>query len=218
MGDWFNAAQHVPFTNRDDGMTKVAIYGAGVAGNQLVAALRMGRVMRPVAFIDDDASIADRSISGLQVYKPKHIQQMIDVTGAQEILLALPSSTRARRREILNLLEDFPLHVRSVPNFTDLASGRVKVDDIQEVDIADLLGRDAVPAQPELLERCIKGKTVMVTGAGGSIGAELCRQIFSLGPTTLYYLTIVSLIFTAFCPNLSSEYAESLCLCVCCRY
>src|SRR5471030_823350 len=98
MGDWFTAAKHVPFTNRDDGLKKVAIYGAGVAGNQLVAALRMGRVMRPVAFIDDDPSISDRSISGLQVYKPKHIQQMIDVTGAQEILLALPSSTRARRR------------------------------------------------------------------------------------------------------------------------
>ena len=177
MGDWFNAAQHVPFTSRDDGLTKVAVYGAGVAGNQLVAALRMGRVMRPVAFIDDDPSIADRSISGLHVYKPKHIQQMIDVTGAQEILLALPSSTRARRREILNLLEGFPLHIRSVPNFTDLASGRVKVDDIQEVDIADLLGRDAVPAQAELLERCIKGKTVMVTGAGGSIGSELCKHV-----------------------------------------
>jgi len=185
MGDWFTAAQRIPFTNRDDGLTKVAIYGAGVAGNQLLAALRMGRVMRPVAFIDDDSSIADRSISGLQVYKPKHIQQMIDVTGAQEILLALPSSTRARRREILNFLEGFPLHIRSVPNFTDLASGRVKVEDIQEVDVADLLGRDSVPAHPDLLERCIKGKTVMVTGAGGSIGAELCRQIFSLGPATL---------------------------------
>ncbi|KKA08694.1 membrane protein [Pseudomonas ogarae] len=185
MGDWFAAAQHVPFTSRDDGLTKVAIYGAGVAGNQLVAALRMGRMMRPVAFIDDDPSIAYRSISGLQVYKPKHIQRMINVTGAQEILLALPSSTRARRREILSLLEGFPLHVRSVPNFTDLASGRVKVDDIQEVDIADLLGRDAVPAQTNLLERFIKDKTVMVTGAGGSIGSELCRQIFSLGPSTL---------------------------------
>lgn len=185
MGDWFTGGQHIPFTNRDDGLTKVAVYGAGVAGNQLVAALRLGKVMRPVAFIDDDASIADRSISGLQVYKPKHIQQMIDETGAQEILLALPSSTRARRREILSMLERFPLHIRSVPNFTDLASGRVKVDDIQEVDIADLLGRDAVPAQPDLLERCIKGKTVLVTGAGGSIGSELCRQIFSLGPTTL---------------------------------
>jgi FlaA1/EpsC-like NDP-sugar epimerase len=185
MGDWFNAAQHVPFANRDDGLTKVAIYGAGMAGNQLVAALRMGRTMRPVAFVDDDGSIADRVISGLQVYKPKSIQQMIDVTGATEILLALPTTTRSRRREILGFLERFPLHVRSVPAFSDLASGRVKVDDIQEVDIADLLGRDTVPAQDDLLEHCIRDKVVVVTGAGGSIGSELCRQILSLKPSTL---------------------------------
>ena len=185
LGDWFAAAQHVPFTNREDGLPRVAIYGAGAAGNQLVAALRMGRVMRPVAFIDDDISISDRVISGLQVYKPKHIQRMIDATGAQEILLAIPSSNRGRRREILGFLEGFPLHVRSVPGFMDLASGRVKVDDIQEVDIADLLGRDAVPAQDELLEHCIKGQCVLVTGAGGSIGSELCRQILALHPTTL---------------------------------
>jgi UDP-N-acetylglucosamine 4,6-dehydratase len=185
MGDWFSGAHHVPFTNRDDGLTKVAVYGAGVAGNQLVAALRMGRVLRPVAFIDDDPNIADRVIAGLQVYKPKHIQQMIEVTGATELLLALPSSTRARRREILGYLEGFPLHVRSVPNFTDLASGRVKVSDIQEVDIGDLLGRDAVPAQEELLEHCIKEQVVLVTGAGGSIGSELCRQIVHLGPVKL---------------------------------
>ncbi|OLY72635.1 hypothetical protein AU074_11435 [Pseudomonas sp. ATCC PTA-122608] len=185
LGDWFAAAQHVPFTNREDGLPRVAIYGAGAAGNQLVAALRMGRVMRPVAFIDDDDSISDRVISGLQVYKPRHIQRMIDATGAQEILLAIPSSNRARRREILGYLEGFPLHVRSVPGFMDLASGRVKVDDIQEVDIADLLGRDAVPAQSELLEHCIKGRCVLVTGAGGSIGSELCRQILALRPTIL---------------------------------
>lgn len=185
MGDWFTSVNYVPFRNRDEGLTKVAIYGAGVAGNQLVAALRMGRTMRPVAFIDDDGDIADRVISGLQVFKPKHIQQMIDVTGAQELLLALPSTTRARRREILGFLEGFPLHVRSVPNFTDLASGRVKVDDIQEVDIADLLGRDAVPAQDDLLEHCISAQAVMVTGAGGSIGSELCRQIVSLKPRLL---------------------------------
>jgi len=185
LGDWFSAAQHVPFTNRDDGLPKVAIYGAGAAGNQLVAALRMGRLMRPVAFIDDDESISNRVISGLQVYKPKHIQRMIEVTGAQEILLAIPSSTRGRRREVLGYLEGFPLHVRSVPGFMDLAAGRVKVDDLQEVDIADLLGRDSVPAQEELLERCIKGQVVLVTGAGGSIGSELCRQILLLGPTTL---------------------------------
>ncbi|WVV65413.1 nucleoside-diphosphate sugar epimerase/dehydratase [Pseudomonas batumici] len=185
LGDWFTAAQHVPFTNRDNGLTRVAIYGAGAAGNQLVAALRMGRVMRPVAFIDDDKSIVDRMISGLQVYKPKHIQRMIEETGAQEVLLAIPSANRGRRREILGFLEGFPLHVRSVPGFMDLASGRVKVDDIQEVDIADLLGRDAVPAQGDLLEHCVKDQSVLVTGAGGSIGSELCRQILALKPTTL---------------------------------
>ncbi|AYG44004.1 polysaccharide biosynthesis protein [Pseudomonas sp. Leaf58] len=185
LGDWFTAAQHVPFASRQDGLPRVAIYGAGAAGNQLVAALRIGKMMRPVAFIDDDDSIADRVISGLQVYKPEHIEKMLDITGAQEILLAIPSATRVRRREILTCLERFPLHVRSIPGFMDLASGRVKVDDIQEVDVADLLGRDAVPAQEDLLERCITGQTVLVTGAGGSIGSELCRQILSLSPTIL---------------------------------
>lgn len=185
LGDWFSAVQHVPFTSRNDILPKVAIYGAGSAGNQLVAALRLGRMMRPVAFIDDDDSIAGRSIAGLQVYKPKYIQQMIDATGAEEILLAVPSATRGRRREILTELEGYPLHVRSVPGFMDLASGRVKVEDIQEVDIADLLGRDAVPAQSDLLERCIAGKVVLVTGAGGSIGSELCRQILYFRPAAL---------------------------------
>lgn len=185
MGDWYVASQQVPFINRGDHLTRVAVYGAGAAGNQLVAALRMGRAMRPVAFIDDDDDIATRVIAGLQVFKPKHIQQMIEQTGAQEILLAIPSASRARRREILELLEGFPLHVRSIPGFMDLASGRVKVEDIQEVDIADLLGRDAVPPQSLLFERCIRGQVVMVSGAGGSIGSELCRQIVATGPSTL---------------------------------
>ncbi|MGH8484526.1 MAG: nucleoside-diphosphate sugar epimerase/dehydratase, partial [Pseudomonas sp.] len=101
LGDWFSAAQHVPFATRDNGLPKVAVYGAGAAGNQLVAALRMGKVMRPVAFIDDDSSITDRVIAGLQVYHPEQIQKMIDLTGAQELLLAIPSATRARRREVL---------------------------------------------------------------------------------------------------------------------
>ncbi|MDZ5739549.1 polysaccharide biosynthesis protein [Pseudomonas asiatica] len=185
LGDWFTGSRQMPFASRDDGLVKVAIYGAGTAGNQLLAALRMGRTMRPVAFIDDDGDLAKRVISGLQVYKPKHLQQLIKETGAQEILLALPSASRARRKEILAFLEPFPLHVRSVPAFADLASGTVKVDDIQDVDIADLLGRDPVPAQEELLARCIKKQTVLVTGAGGSIGSELCRQIIASGPKTL---------------------------------
>lgn len=185
LGDWYVTTQHVPFTSRDNGLPKVAIYGAGAAGNQLAVALRMGRVMRPVAFIDDDEGVVDRVISGVQVYRASDIQRMIDVTGADEVLLAIPSASRARRREVLSYLENFPLHVRSIPGFMDLASGRVKVDDIQEVDIADLLGRDPVPAQDDLLARCITGQVVMVTGAGGSIGSELCRQILSLRPTTL---------------------------------
>ena len=185
MGDWFSAESPSKFKGRDAGLPRVAVYGAGAAGNQLVAALRLGRAMRPVAFIDDDSNLCNRSIAGLRVYSPKHIQQMIDETGADEILLAIPSATRGRRREVLETLEPYPLHVRSVPGFMDLASGRVKVEDIQEVDVADLLGRDAVPPQQALFERCIRDKVVMVTGAGGSIGSELCRQILSNKPDVL---------------------------------
>lgn len=185
MGDWYSSSRSFKFSRKDDGLPKVAVYGAGAAGNQLIAALRLGRGMRAVAFIDDDPGIANRIIAGLRVYNAKHIQQMIDETGANEILLAIPSATRARRREVLALLEQYPLHVRSVPGFMDLASGRVTVDDVQEVDIADLLGRDAVPPQQALFERCIRDQVVMVTGAGGSIGSELCRQIVATGPTTL---------------------------------
>lgn len=185
MGDWYSSNQSFKFSRKDDGLPKVAVYGAGAAGNQLIAALRLGRGMRAVAFIDDDPGIANRIIAGLRVYNAKHIQQMIDDTGANEILLAIPSATRARRREVLELLEQYPLHVRSVPGFMDLASGRVTVDDVQEVDIADLLGRDTVPPQKALFERCIRDQVVMVTGAGGSIGSELCRQIVATGPTTL---------------------------------
>ncbi len=185
LGDWLGNAAYMPFIKQADHLPRVAIYGAGSAGNQLVAALRMGKSMRPVAFIDDDDAIATRTIAGLKVYKPKHIQQMIDLTGATQVLLAMPSATRARRREVLAELEPFALHVRSIPGFMDLASGRVKVQDLQEVDIADLLGRDPVAPQMKLFERCINEKVVMVTGAGGSIGSELCRQILASGATTL---------------------------------
>lgn len=175
-GHWFRQRRHLP---------KVAVYGAGSAGNQLVRALRMGNAMEPVAFLDDDNSIATRTIAGLKVYKPKHIEEMLRVTGATQVLLAMPSATRARRREVLTLLESYPVHVRSVPGFMDLAQGVVKVQDLQEVDIADLLGRDAVVPNQALFERCIKGQVVLVTGAGGSIGSELCRQILTSGATTL---------------------------------
>lgn len=183
IGDWLDPLARQRDAESD--VSRVAIYGAGAAGNQLVAALRLGKTMRPVAFVDDDPSIANRVIAGLRVYTPKHIQQMIDETGANEILLAMPSISRGRRRQILDALESYALHVRSIPSVMDLASGRVKVEDIQEVDIADLLGRDSVPPQQALFERCIKDQVVLVTGAGGSIGSELGRQILSSGARTL---------------------------------
>lgn len=182
MGGWYAVKAQMRHGSQ---LPKVAIYGAGAAGNQLLAALRMGRSIRPVAFIDDDDSISGRVIAGLKVYKPRDIEQMINETEVEEVLLALPSVSRSRRREILHSLEPYPLHVRTIPGFMDLASGRVKVNDLQDVDIIDLLGRDAIPPRQELFERCIRGQTVMVTGAGGSIGSELCRQILMSGATTL---------------------------------
>ncbi len=187
LGDWYSGMLITSF-GRDDGLPRVAIYGAGAAGNQLAAALRMGRSMRPVAFIDDDEDLTNRVIAGLKVYKPRHIAQMITDTGAGEILLAIPSASRARRREILADLERHPLHVRSVPGFMDLARGRVKVEDLQEVDVADLLGRDSVAPDEHLLARCIRNKVVLVTGSGGSIGSELSRQILQLSPAVLLLL------------------------------
>lgn len=185
LGDWFLAGQHVPFLRQDDDATKVAVYGGGAAGNQLVAALRSDKSMRPVAIIDDDASIARRVIAGLKVYPSSDIEQMIAETGATEVLLAIPSASRARRREMLAALECYPVHVRTIPGFMDLANGRVSVSDLQEVDIVDLLGRDPVAAQQALFERCIRDHVVLVTGAGGSIGSELCRQILTSQPTVL---------------------------------
>lgn len=165
--------------------TAVAIYGAGASGAQLLQSLRMDHQYYPCAFVDDDPDLAGRSVEGLQVYGPDDIGRMVEETGVTEMLLAIPSASRHRRQQILLTLQDYPLRVRTMPGIMDIASGKVKVDDLREVGIADLLGRDPVPPEPELLERCIRGKAVMVTGAGGSIGSELCRQIVRSGPATL---------------------------------
>lgn len=186
VGDLLSVSSFlIPAFIKDDSRERVAVYGAGAAGHQLVSSLRMGKTMRPVAFMDDDSGIANRIIAGLPVYKPKHIEQMLRETKATQVLLAMPSSSRSRRREILSRLEPYPVHVRTIPGLMDIASGKVKVQDLQEVDIADLLGRDSVAPNMALFKRCIENKVVMVTGAGGSIGSELCRQILTSGVTTL---------------------------------
>lgn len=168
----------------------VLIYGAGQAGAQLAALLKMGRQMRPIAFIDDEPSLHKQQINGLAVYRPKDLVKLIDRYKIRDILLAMPSASRSRRNEILQSLEDYPVHIRTLPDLTDIAEGKLEVSDIQEVDIADLLGREPVPADQQLLHANITDKTVMVTGAGGSIGSELCRQIIKLAPAKLILFEI----------------------------
>jgi UDP-N-acetylglucosamine 4,6-dehydratase len=185
-GDWFTAGNAMSFEFLErQAATPVAIYGAGAAGNELLASIRVGRLYRPVAFIDDNRALTGRTVAGLNVYNGDQVELMIEQTGAQEVFLALPSASRTRRQQILESLQHFPLHVRTIPGLADIASGRIRVEDLQEVDIADLLGREPVPPDPSLFSACIHGRAVLVTGAGGSIGSELCRQIVLSRPRTL---------------------------------
>lgn len=163
----------------------VIIYGAGDAGAQLAAMLKMGHQLRPVAFIDDDATLHNQHINGLTVHPPTNLPSVIERYQVNELLLAMPSITRSQRNQVLQSLEKFPVHVRTLPDMTDIAQGKISVSDIQEVDIADLLGRESVSPDEALLKRNITGKNVMVTGAGGSIGSELCRQIIRNQPLNL---------------------------------
>jgi FlaA1/EpsC-like NDP-sugar epimerase len=168
----------------------VLIYGAGRAGAQLSALLKMGRQLRPVAFIDDEPTLYRQQINGLNVYRPRDLVKLIDKFHVRDVLLAIPSASRSRRSEILLSLEELPVHIRTLPDLTDIAEGKLEVSDIQEVDIADLLGREAVAADPSLLSANISQKCVMVTGAGGSIGSELSRQIIKLNPSRLLLFEI----------------------------
>ena len=164
---------------------RVAIYGAGLAGQQIAAALNRSDDYLPVCFIDDKKSLKGQSLSGLKIYSPKKAQKKLGKFGIEEVLLAMPSVGRARKKEIIESFEATDVKIMELPGVTQLVDGKVKVSDIREVDIIDLLGRDPVPPKPELLEKNIKNKVVMVTGAGGSIGSELCRQIVKHQPKML---------------------------------
>ena len=164
---------------------RVAIYGAGLAGQQIAAALNRSDDYVPVCFIDDKKSLKGQSLSGLKIYSPKKAQKKLGKFGIEEVLLAMPSVGRARKKEIIESFEATDVKIMELPGVTQLVDGQVKVSDIREVDIIDLLGRDPVPPKPELLEKNIKNKVVMVTGAGGSIGSELCRQIVKHQPKML---------------------------------
>lgn len=170
---------------RKEERPRVVIYGAGAAGNQLLQALRVGGELLPVGFIDDNEELTDRVMAGLQVYSSKRIDYMLQDTDVQEVLLAIPSASRARRGEIIAMLAAHSISVRTLPGLMDLAAGRVQVESLREVRVDDLLGRDPVAPDQALFARCIYDQVVMVTGAGGSIGSELCRQILRNTPKTL---------------------------------
>jgi len=180
LRDIFNV-RHTSKSNRQH----VIIYGAGAAGVQLANGLYCGQDYLPVAFVDDKKELQGSVINGVKVFAPCEISQIIQDRVVSQILLAIPSASRATRRTILEKLEPLPIHIKTIPGMVDLIDQRAAVNDIQEVDIEDLLGRDPVPPHENLLDKCISDKSVMVTGAGGSIGSELCRQIIKLEPTTL---------------------------------
>ena len=163
----------------------VIIYGAGEAGLQLLNSLFHGRDYLPVALVDDDASLQHLTVGGLSVFAPGEIPGLVQETGAQVILLAVPSMGRARRREIVNELEDLRLEIKTIPGISEIISGKAKISELRTVTAEDLLGRDPVAPDPDLLQQNIGGKVVMVSGAGGSIGNELCRQILTQNPVAL---------------------------------
>jgi UDP-N-acetylglucosamine 4,6-dehydratase len=163
----------------------VAIYGAGSSGYQLLIALEQSIELKPVAFVDDKKELNGIEIRGLKVYPYSRLEELIGKLEIRRILLSMPSIDRYQRQQIIRFLEPFPIHVQEVPSFADLANGTKKVDDIREIAEEDLLGRDPIPPKQDLLEECITGKSVLVTGAGGSIGSELCRQIIKLRPNSL---------------------------------
>lgn len=161
---------------------RAIIYGAGSAGVQLALALSQSREILPVAFVDDDVSLKGKQIAGLTVFAQVDLAGIVNTKQVSEVLLAIPSSGRSTRNKIISELEKLPVQVRTLPGVAHLAQGKVKTSDLRDVEIEDLLGRDPVAPRIELLEANIKHKSVMVTGAGGSIGSELCRQIYLLKP------------------------------------
>ncbi|HEX4242762.1 MAG TPA: nucleoside-diphosphate sugar epimerase/dehydratase [Steroidobacteraceae bacterium] len=166
-------------------VARVAIYGAGEAGARLSTALSTTRAFDPVVFVDDKKSLHGRMVNGMKVHAPEELPALIKDRGIDRLLLALPSLTRRRRREILNQLEPLGVHIQTVPDIAQLVSGTANVGDLRDVDVSDLLGRDSVSPKANLFDACIRDRVVMVTGAGGSIGSELCRQIIGLGPRRL---------------------------------
>lgn len=169
---------------------RVIIYGAGKTGYQLLSALNHGAEYEVIAMVDDDKSLHGIIFHGVHIFNSKELAALCKKNDVSQILLAMPSISAIRKREILEKLEQLEIKVRTVPNLSALITGASSVSQLQDINIEDLLGRDAVPPQAKLLNACINGKVVMVTGAGGSIGSELCRQMIKLNANTIVLFDI----------------------------
>jgi FlaA1/EpsC-like NDP-sugar epimerase len=170
---------------RQDRRQRAFIYGAGAAGRQLAAALAGSEEIVVVGFIDDDTTLNGSVLNGLRIYPSDNLEALLGALAADSVFLAMPSVSRSRRNEIIAMVRNTHIEVRTLPGLMELAQGKITVSDLRELDIEDLLGRSAVAPNQILLGRNAVNKVVMVTGAGGSIGGELCRQIIALGPKRL---------------------------------
>lgn len=179
LGDLYQ--QHL----KRERLPRVLIYGAGSAGRQLAAMLTNSREMVPIGFIDDDATLQGNTINGITVFNPERVDIVVNRKQVTDVLLAIPSVSRTRRNEVLARLQSLPVRVRTLPGLMDLAYGRIQLSDLRDLDIEDLLARESVAPNGILLNKDIRGKVVLVTGAGGSIGSELCRQILAAVPPVL---------------------------------
>ena len=163
----------------------VLIYGAGGAGIQLATTLCDDQEYHPVGFVDDNSSLWKLTIKGLPVYGVSSLKEVIARDNVKHVLLALPNASNRDRKRVLESLSSYSVHIQTIPSMPDLLSGKASVEQLREVEIEDLLGRDSVPPMPELMAKCIMNKVVMITGAGGSIGSELCRQVLAQEPKVL---------------------------------
>ena len=167
---------------------KTVVYGAGKSGRQLASVLRQDPKFKLVGFLDDDEKLIGRILDGSKVWSPNYLSDLVDQERVTNVLLAMPSTNRAARNRILEHISQHKVTVRTLPSFSDVAEGKINLKDVKELDVDDLLGRQVVPPDKELLSRKVSGKKILVTGAGGSIGSEICKQILQLKPATLILL------------------------------
>ena len=179
---WYHAMIAAP---RGTGAEPVIIFGAGVSGAHLAKHLKAADRFQPVAFLDEEPSLRGSVIDGIEIHGPEALPQLLELFPVRRVLLAIPSASRATRRRILDLLTRYPVYVQTIPSMDEMVAGGARANQLRDIDIGDLLGRDPVPPVPGLMAGSIRDRAVMVSGAGGSIGAELCRKVLLQAPSTL---------------------------------